>query len=94
MNASSWPLIGLSAAIVLACLCLAWSNASQPIGPAAAPSAPPGGLEELGRQIIEGSTQAFRPSLEMRENVDFLLTPALVVQEAMSEDVLITYPWE
>lgn len=39
-------------------------------------------------------TGNFRPSLDMRENVDFLLTPALLVQEAMSDDVVITYPTE
>jgi hypothetical protein len=31
-------------------------------------------------------------SLEMRENVDFLLTPAILVQECISEDVIIVYP--
>lgn len=36
----------------------------------------------------------FQPSLEMKENVDFLLTPALLVQEAICEDVVITYPTE
>jgi hypothetical protein len=34
------------------------------------------------------------PSLEMKENVDFFLTPALLVQECISEDVIITYPGE
>jgi hypothetical protein len=37
---------------------------------------------------------AFDASLEMKENVDFLLTPALLVQEAISEDIVITYPSE
>jgi hypothetical protein len=37
---------------------------------------------------------AFQPSLEMKENTDFFLTPALLVQEAISEDVIITYPTE
>lgn len=34
------------------------------------------------------------PSLAVREQVDFLLTPALLVQEAISEDVVLTYPEE
>ena len=34
------------------------------------------------------------PSLEMKENVDFFLTPALLVQECISENVIITYPGE
>lgn len=33
-------------------------------------------------------------SLAVREQVDFLLTPALLVQEAISEDVVLTYPEE
>jgi hypothetical protein len=40
------------------------------------------------------ATTNFTPSLEMKENVDFLLTPALLVQEAMSDDLIITYPSE
>ena len=34
------------------------------------------------------------PSLKMKENVDFFLTPALLVQECISENVVITYPGE
>ncbi len=37
---------------------------------------------------------SFRPSLEMKENADFFLTPALLVQEAISDDIIITYPTE
>ena len=33
-------------------------------------------------------------SMLIREQVDFLLTPALLVQEAISEDVVLTYPGE
>jgi hypothetical protein len=33
-------------------------------------------------------------SLEVREVDDFLLTPALLVQEAVSEGVVLTYPEE
>jgi hypothetical protein len=33
-------------------------------------------------------------SLTVREHVDFLLTPALLVQEAVSDDVVLTYPEE
>ena len=33
-------------------------------------------------------------SLAVREQVDFLLTPALLVQEAVSDDVVLTYPEE
>jgi hypothetical protein len=33
-------------------------------------------------------------SLATRENVDFLLTPALLVQEAVSDGIVLTYPEE
>ncbi len=33
-------------------------------------------------------------SLEVREHEDFLLTPALLVQEAVSDGVILTYPEE
>ena len=36
----------------------------------------------------------FESSLIMKENVDFLLTPALLVQEAISDHIIITYPSE
>src|SRR5437667_2681366 len=36
----------------------------------------------------------FASSLVSKEFVDFLLTPALVVQEVISEDAIITYPSE
>ena len=51
------------------------------------------GLESL-KKSLRGSTGNFQTSLEMKENVDFLLTPALLVQEIISEDVVITYPSE
>ncbi len=46
------------------------------------------------RQILTSVTQVFQPSLETKENMDFLLTPALLMQEAMSQDTVITYPTE
>ena len=37
---------------------------------------------------------SFVASVEMKENVGFLLTPALLLQEVVSDDVVITYPSE
>ncbi len=51
-------------------------------------------LAELDRQITTAATQTITPSLEKKEIVDFVLTPALLMQEAMSDDVVITYPTE
>ena len=48
------------------------------------------GLRAASRTATAGA----RPSLEMKENVDFMLTPALLVQEALSDDIIITYPSE
>ncbi len=48
----------------------------------------------IRQQILKAATQGFEPSLEMKENADFLLTPALLVQQAISEDIVITYPSE
>lgn len=38
--------------------------------------------------------ESFRASLETREAVEFLLTPAILVQEAISEHLFQTYPME
>jgi hypothetical protein len=40
------------------------------------------------------SSQGFDSSLRSKEAVDFLLSPALLVQEALSDDVVLTYPTE
>ena len=34
------------------------------------------------------------PSMNLKENMDFLLTPGLLVQEALSDNVIPTYPTE
>lgn len=49
----------------------------------------------MGQDIVQmiGDSQ-FQPSFEMRENVDFLMTPALVMQESLSSQSVITYPNE
>ncbi|MBW2149733.1 MAG: hypothetical protein JRI22_22290 [Deltaproteobacteria bacterium] len=36
----------------------------------------------------------FQASLEMKESADFLLTPAILVQEAICDDIVNTYPTE
>lgn len=50
--------------------------------------------ERLPEQAIAGIKGSFDASLEMRENADFLLTPALLIQEAISEGIVVTYPSE
>ena len=51
--------------------------------------------EHIARRIASGyGLGPFQPSLEMKEDADFLLTPALLIQEALSDDIVITYPME
>jgi hypothetical protein len=51
--------------------------------------------DELARQIAMGGlADNHELSLKVKENVDFLLTPALLVQEALSVDIVVTYPNE
>ncbi|MEN6334106.1 MAG: hypothetical protein ABFE01_07570, partial [Phycisphaerales bacterium] len=40
---------------------------------------------------IDSFATTFRSSLEMKENVDFLLTPAILVQQAAQDDAIV-YP--
>jgi hypothetical protein len=52
-------------------------------------------LDRRARAIAFGVViGSFTPSLEAKEQADFLLTPAILVQEAISEDVVPTYPTE
>ncbi len=46
---------------------------------------------QRARRLTNGLVQS---SLEMKENVDFLLSPAILVQEALSSDIIQTYPAE
>ncbi len=51
--------------------------------------------ERIAKRIASGyGLGPFQPSIEMKENADFLLTPALLVQEAISDDIIMTYPTE
>jgi len=50
---------------------------------------------ELAEQIaVTYLGDNFAMSLVSKEFLDFLLTPALMVQESISENVIITYPSE
>ena len=55
--------------------------------------------ESQKQHIAEGLASGyglgtFKPSLEMKENADFLLTPAILVQESLSDGIITTYPTE
>jgi len=49
----------------------------------------------LAGEVASGTfTGPSMVSLEMRENVNFLLTPALLVQQAITGGAIVTYPEE
>ena len=50
--------------------------------------------EAIKQQLISRIGINFQTSLDMKENVDFLLTPALLAQESICGDIIITYPSE
>ena len=51
--------------------------------------------DRIAGRLADGyALGSFRPSLEMKENADFFLTPALLVQEAICDDIIMTYPTE
>jgi hypothetical protein len=71
-------------------------NAEPALGQVVAQPKEPSLSEQQGvlREVERRVGAPFLPSLEMKENADWLLTPALLVQEVISEDVVVTYPSE
>ena len=91
-----WVLLMIPVGLLL---CLGAGAAMTP-----APSTPPGIRQWMGARGKEEADAAMQAltadyritdrSFAFREQVDFLLTPALLVQEAVSDDVVLTYPEE
>ena len=51
--------------------------------------------ESMARRIASNHLLVnFDVSLAVKEDADFLLTPALLAQETLREDVVVTYPTE
>jgi hypothetical protein len=71
-----------------------WGN-TQPL---LSPPAVPASIKQSGRSAaalkmaVQNTKANFEPSLTAMEETDFLITPALILQEAISADVIITYP--
>jgi hypothetical protein len=90
--------LGLLAAMVLTLLCLGMgtdktAHQGLPPGFRQLMEAPPEEREAVQR-LLGVNYQMADLSLSKRENVDFILTPALLVQEAVSDGVVLTYPEE
>ncbi|MEN9666338.1 MAG: hypothetical protein RLZZ326_2701 [Planctomycetota bacterium] len=99
-----WPWISVVSVFVIANVLVFVFTAERPPGKVAVPSGgaqsiDPRGLPVnrigLAGEIASGTfVGPSMLSLEMRENVDFLLTPALIVQGAITEGDIVTYPEE
>jgi hypothetical protein len=96
VGARAHPVRGLAIILMLGVICALWlghvpSQGQEKSGPAQ----PMAGMSpQVQESVSRAMDVGFGPSLEMRENVDFLLTPALLVQEAISTDIIPTYPCE
>jgi hypothetical protein len=88
--------------LCIICLCLSCSTVVSPPVTDPNTAGEPNDVtdaEQRARDIAMRSatrmaTTGFKPSLEMKENADFLLSPALLMQEALSEEIITTYPSE
>ena len=88
--------------LCLMCLCLSCSTSVSPHVTDSNISSEPNDVMDADqraqdtamRSATRAATGGFRPSLEMKENADFLLTPALLMQEALSDEIITTFPSE
>jgi hypothetical protein len=95
-------LLRIVALLCLICLCLSCSTIVSPpvtdpntVGePNDVTDAEQRARDIAMRSATRAATGGFRPSLEMKENADFLLSPALLMQEALSDEIITTYPSE
>jgi hypothetical protein len=104
----TWMIRGALLTVVMCVLlCLGMGAAKAPEGIPASllpPELPPGyrrlfeaapGEEQaIVRAHLHIDSHMVDTSLEIREQWDFRLTPALLVQEAISDGVILTYPEE
>ncbi len=95
-------LLRLVVLLCLICMCVSCSTVVSPAvtdpntasGPNAVTDAEQRARDTAMRSATRSATGGFRPSLEMKENADFLLSPALLMQEALSDEIITTYPSE
>jgi len=90
--------LGLFAPIFCVLLCMGMHAGKAPDqgfppGVRQLAEAPPG-QQAAVMKTLEVNYRMADVSLAVREQADFLLTPALLVQEAISDGVVLTYPEE
>ena len=81
---------------ILSCLAIGEARTSGGEGPSGVRGTNTARTREVGLVVPHHSIpyRMWDLSLDVREQTDSLLTPALLVQEAISEDVILTYPVE
>ena len=84
----------LGAAAVLLCLLVLSIifGGQREVAAGVAPIQQTNGQAFASQLAVKHTTSNFEPSLDMSENADFLLTPALLIQEAVSTQIVLTYP--
>lgn len=95
-------LLRLAVLLWLICLCLSCSTVVSPLVTDPNTASDPNDVTDAEqraqnaalRSATNAATSGSKPSLEMKENVDFLLTPALLMQEVLSDEIITTYPSE
>jgi hypothetical protein len=80
---------------VSVCVILGWGLKTAVSSDPGAPTGLPGSQGALGNaDRFEGDRRLADECFMLREQADFLLTPALLVQEALCDDVVLTCPGE
>lgn len=87
-----WPaVVMIASAIAAASAIVATRSAAPPSkpSPAVAPR-----MRMQYSQSMHDREASYRAALEVRENVEFLLSPAILIQQSLHEDEVISYPNE
>ena len=87
-----WILYFIAQSILLCAAADALSTVARSMDANEQAPAPQG--TTVGDSVINAYTEGFQSSLEMKENTEFLLTPALLLQESLSSEAIMTFPSE
>ncbi len=90
-----WVLLIVSTGVLL-CLGLGATKAPDPGRPSGLRQRMNAPLGQMGTNMrsLQIDYRQVEVALAQREQTDFLLTPALLVQEAVSDGIVLTYPQE
>ena len=81
--------------LILMLLMLSGHSQTNMVSSSKPPSSNHSGITKISKTIASNYVNGnFASSLDAMENSDFILTPALLVQEVISSNVVIAYPNE